>query len=356
MRRNLGKIRHQTLRCTQTIYSSSPQKHPENDPACVDRHRPIGVTIRLDAASDCARRDDTVPRVEIWGGWASRPELYCALMPAKSFRTVSGLRLGSLTARACLSAEQSGWKTLLAFAEADGRVIFVRLSTTPERFEHDRAVFAEVLTDISIEAWQPFASVDADILEYLRQMDAVGWTGFHWDQFSYENVSYEFSVILPHGVLPCSGAGVTDHGMHFMLDPADGCNTERKSAPLMGVYADYNASAPDMYDSVADQIVANCVGEQGNIREIEWLRDLNLGSRRARGCRVIGEDGRVRISLSTFRKIKPSDPWSHIHVKAYLVTTTERLGTDYDDFKRMIEGVWIHPDGPYDGHVGFRRP
>jgi hypothetical protein len=162
----------------------------------------------------------------------------------------------------------------------------------------------------------------------------------------YRNEGYEYSLYIPQGVRNCVGQ-VTDHGTWLSLEPEVGCDERSPTRRYMGVAAEYASWVVDGLESLRDQAI---------FADIRWLRHERLADRRAEGCRIVHIDGDIEVRLVAFRMEEPGSPWPLIEHRAYVRSTPEHFEADYAFFRKLLDGLWIHPDGPVDGVIRVRQP
>lgn len=157
----------------------------------------------------------------------------------------------------------------------------------------------------------------------------------------YENVDYQFSVDLPHGLHACVSEH-TNHGVVIYLDPGVKCGTAKKGVAYIGIFADYNVP----YEARTPARLARIACRDADAKRIEWLYSAALGGRRAAGCRQYFAGGRILVQMIALRKTE-GPIWEWIQVAAYLDTRARRYDSDMRIFRGVLSTVWIHPDGPH---------
>jgi len=161
----------------------------------------------------------------------------------------------------------------------------------------------------------------------------------------YDNFDYQFSTDLPQRFQACVDEN-TNHGVVILLNSTV-CRGFSKIAPRIAIFANYNV--PYEARTPAQLARHDCSASRFDPapRRIEWLHAPTLGGRRAVGCCQYFRDGRIAEWIVTLHKT--DEPvWDWIEVAAYLETTTGRYAKDLRIFRRVLKGVWIHPDGPFD--------
>lgn len=157
----------------------------------------------------------------------------------------------------------------------------------------------------------------------------------------YINTDYQFSVKLPNGHLACVGE-ITNHGVAILLDPAKKCDGDYFKSPGIFVNADYNTA--EVGNTAAALAAAECRWD--GAKDIVWLHDETISGRKAAGCRRRFDDGRIWVTYIVLRKTDHS-PLQWIEVSADLITTPARYEKDMRGFRRVLPGIWVHPDGPH---------
>jgi hypothetical protein len=156
----------------------------------------------------------------------------------------------------------------------------------------------------------------------------------------YQNSDYQFSVKLPHGFLACVGE-ITNHGIVMLLDRKARCNGPYDNIRHIDVAADYNAAGDA--DTAWGLAEIECRWQMA--RHIVWLNDERISGRKAAGCSRSFADGRIEVTYIVLCKTGP-DPLSWIEISADLITTPARYAADMRVFRRVLPGIWVHPDGP----------
>jgi len=155
----------------------------------------------------------------------------------------------------------------------------------------------------------------------------------------YINVDCQFSVELPRGHAACVSEH-TNHGVAISLDRQAGCEHD-DGAPHIVVFANYNVAT----EAETPERLAHFECGYRTFRRIVWLRRVTLGGRKAAGCRRYLDGDKVSVEISTLHK---TDRWAMhwIQVGAELQTTADRYARDMRIFRRVLNSLWIHPDGP----------
>lgn len=166
----------------------------------------------------------------------------------------------------------------------------------------------------------------------------------------YINVDYQFSVELPRGYPACVSEN-TNHGVEILLDRQAGCEGDDRHVPRIVVFANDNAAT----EAETPARLAHFECGYRIFRRIVWLRRVTLARRKAAGCRRYLDDKKISVEISTLRK---TDQWAMhwIQVGADLETTADRYARDMRIFRRVLRGLWIHPDGPNDERPGQLSP
>jgi hypothetical protein len=162
------------------------------------------------------------------------------------------------------------------------------------------------------------------------------------DQTRYNNVDYQFSVDLPKGFLACVGE-ITNHGVVILLNHPAQCDGNYFSSPGIFVNADYNTA--EIGDTAEALAATECRWD--NAKDIVWLHDERISGRKAAGCRRRFDDGHIEVTYIVLRKTGASS-LSWIEISADLITTPARYTADMRVFRRVLPGLWVHPDGPQD--------
>lgn len=157
----------------------------------------------------------------------------------------------------------------------------------------------------------------------------------------YTNVDYQSSVRLPRGFPACVGE-VTNHGVVILLDMARWCDGNYFDGSAIFVNADYNAAGDA--DTAWGLAEIECRWQMA--RRIVWLHGQMISGRAAAGCRRLFDDGRLEVTYIVLRKTGRS-PLSWIEISADLITTPARYEKDMRVFRRVLPGIWVHPDGPH---------
>lgn len=157
----------------------------------------------------------------------------------------------------------------------------------------------------------------------------------------YRNPDCQFSVKLPKGYLSCVGE-ITDHGVVVLLDRDARCDGPYDKIRLIDVAADYNTA------EVGNTAAALAATERRwrDAKNIVWLHDTSISGREAAGCRRHFDDGHIEVTYIVLRKTGRS-PLSWIEISADLMTTPARCEKDMRVFRRVLPGIWVHPDGPH---------
>jgi hypothetical protein len=155
----------------------------------------------------------------------------------------------------------------------------------------------------------------------------------------YDNVDSQFSVRLPRDLLACVSEE-TNRGVVILLDPQTKCNDSHEKSRAIFVYAGSNTA---IEATTAKQLAAvECRWRRP--RDITWLT-MPISSRKAAGCQRLLPDGRIDVMFVVLRKTE-AWPARWIEIGADLVTTPAHYGTDMRVFRRVLRGIWVHPDGP----------
>lgn len=161
------------------------------------------------------------------------------------------------------------------------------------------------------------------------------------DPQRYQNVDYQFSVSLPRGYLACVG-GTTNHGVAILLEPHPGCDGNYFESRAIFVNGNYNAAGDA--DTAWGLAAIEC--RYRLARHIVWLRGEQLSGRSAAGCRRDFPDGHIEVTLRVLRRTDHSFlQW--IEISADLSTTPAHYRADMRVFRRVLPGIWVHPDGPH---------
>jgi hypothetical protein len=160
------------------------------------------------------------------------------------------------------------------------------------------------------------------------------------DQQLYRNLDYQFSVQLPRGFLACIGE-ITNHGIAILLEPHSGCNGNYFEA--RAIFVNGNSNAAGDADTTWGLAAIQC--RYRLARHILWLRGERLSGHKAAGCRRDFSDGHIEVSIFVLRKTERSYlQWEQ--VSADLSTTPSHYRADMRVFRRVLRGIWVHPDGP----------
>jgi hypothetical protein len=157
----------------------------------------------------------------------------------------------------------------------------------------------------------------------------------------YQNSDYQFSVKLPHGYLACVGE-ITNHGVVMLLDHNAHCDGPYDNVRHIDVNADYNAAG----DADTAWGLAEIECRWQGARHIVWLLGASISGRKAAGCRRSFADGHIEVTYIVLRKTDHS-ALTWIEVSADLITTPARYAADMRVFRRVLPGIWVHPDGPH---------
>jgi hypothetical protein len=167
------------------------------------------------------------------------------------------------------------------------------------------------------------------------------------DPTHYENIDYQFSLDLPRG-LPACVSEHTNHGVSILFDPTITCKEYDGKGRHISVFAEYNVP----YEArTATQLARRDCSNPGfprrdpSFQHVEWFRGVTLSARRAAGCRQYFSDGRIAEWIVTLRKTD-DHVWGWVEVAAYLETTVQHYKDDMRIFRKVLNGIWIHPDGP----------
>jgi hypothetical protein len=158
----------------------------------------------------------------------------------------------------------------------------------------------------------------------------------------YRNVDYEFSVEIPRSLLACMvSPPCPNHGLWTPLEPVSSCIDSHDGHRYIDVDAEYNTA----FEATTPARLAAVECRWRGARYIVWLRGERISGRNAAGCRRDFPDGHVEVRLIVLRK---TEPWRArwIQISADLVTTPARYRADMRVFRRVLRGIWVHPDGP----------
>jgi len=158
----------------------------------------------------------------------------------------------------------------------------------------------------------------------------------------YTNSDYQFSATLPKGFLACVG-DITNHGVVILLDPKSHCDGPYGSIPRIDVAANYNAA--EIGDTAKALAATECRWRGAS--NIVWLHGETISGRKAAGCRRRFDDGHIEVTFIVLRRTDQS-PFTWIEISADLITTPDRYAADMRVFRRVLPGIWVHPDGPHD--------
>jgi hypothetical protein len=171
------------------------------------------------------------------------------------------------------------------------------------------------------------------------------------DARRYENVDYQFAVVIPPGLRACKiSSPCPNHGIWLPLSAHDTCNDD-PHVPYVYVEAHYNAAsetdAPTYTPARTPGQLARVECRYRSPARISWLPPIRLAGRSAAGCRQYFDDGRISLYIVTLRK---TEAWAAqwIVVGVGLETTGARHETDMRGFHAVVKNLWIHPDGPLD--------
>lgn len=156
----------------------------------------------------------------------------------------------------------------------------------------------------------------------------------------YINTDYEFSVKLPKSYLSCVGE-ITNHGVVILLNYNKKCDGDYFKSRGIFVNANYNAAGNA--DTAWGLARIECRWE--GAKDIVWLHDTTISGRKAAGCRRRFADGHIEVTYIVLRKTG-DDPLQWIGISADLITTPARYAADLRVFRKVLSGVWVHPDGP----------
>jgi hypothetical protein len=155
----------------------------------------------------------------------------------------------------------------------------------------------------------------------------------------YNNLDSQFSVRLPPGLLACISEE-TNHGVVILLDPSVKCNDEYEKSRAIFVYASSNVAV----EATTAKQLASVECRWRHPREIAWLT-ARVSGRNAAGCQRVLPDGRIDVMFVVLRKTE-AWPARWIEVGADLITDTVHHAADMGIFRRVLRGIWVHPDGP----------
>lgn len=129
---------------------------------------------------------------------------------------------------------------------------------------------------------------------------------------------------------------------HRLWIPLDRTRCDERP-PYIGVYANYNAAG--IADTAWGLAKVEC--RWRHAKKIVWLRGVKISGRNAAGCRRRFGDGHIEVTYIVLRKTDQS-PLAWIEISADLITTPTRYAADMRVFRRILPGIRVHPDGPYD--------
>ena len=159
----------------------------------------------------------------------------------------------------------------------------------------------------------------------------------------YRNVDYQFTVSVPSDLRACMNSPpCPNHGVWFPLDGSSCTHDTEGSSQYIAVNANYNAAGEA--DTAERLASIECRWE--GAKDIVWLRDETISARPAAGCRRHFADGHIEVTYLVLRKTDHS-PLQWIEISADLITTPARYEKDMGVFRRVLPGIWVHPDGPH---------
>jgi hypothetical protein len=133
-----------------------------------------------------------------------------------------------------------------------------------------------------------------------------------------------------------------NHGVWIPLDRQWPCEDADGFVPYMSVNANYNA-AGDAYTAWGLGAI-ECRWRMA--RHIMWLKGEIVSGRKAAGCRRKFPDGHIEVTVLVLRKTGEIFlQW--IEVSADLTTTPARARADMRIYRRVLRGIWVHPDDPH---------
>jgi hypothetical protein len=157
-----------------------------------------------------------------------------------------------------------------------------------------------------------------------------------------EILIYEFSVDIPPSLRGCmTSAPNPNQGVWIPLDRTPCSNPDDRSA-YIAISSFYNAAGDA--DTAWGSAEIHCRWQMA--RHIVWLRGVKISGRKAAGCRRSFDDGHIEVTFTVLRKTDES-PLSWIEISADLITTQARYAADLRVFRRVLPGIWVHPDGPH---------
>jgi len=163
------------------------------------------------------------------------------------------------------------------------------------------------------------------------------------DPRGYRNVDYEFSVKIPRSLLGCMiSPPCPNHGLWMPLERVSSCVDSHDGHRYIDVDAEYNSA----FEAATPARLATVECRWRGARHITWLIGEKISGRRAVGCRRDFPDGHIEVMLIVLRK---TEPWRArwIGISADLVTTPAHYRADIRTFRRVLRGIWVHPDGPH---------
>ncbi|MGH7061912.1 MAG: hypothetical protein ACREFH_16110, partial [Stellaceae bacterium] len=131
------------------------------------------------------------------------------------------------------------------------------------------------------------------------------WAGPYMPTSSrfYSNLGYEFSVVIPIGLLGCVSEE-TNNGVDILLDRRLSCDNNYRNGRFVDVSANYNAAGEA--DTPAGLAKIYCRARKAQKTSV--LNGWTLGGRAASGCLQHLGRGQIFLDLIVLRKTDPDKP------------------------------------------------